>query len=123
MVDHEPPPPRPWTPWVLLLPAAAWLAATILKETPLFWRSEGGYPPSLRALILDFYYPLAAAVLVSSGWTLVHQLRRAGRPGRPALLGWILLAFVLGLALALLLGNNLVNLIEGRPLHHHSPLR
>jgi hypothetical protein len=108
-----------WHLWALLPAGLLWLTATILKETPVFWRNEGGFPPTLRAFILDFYYPVTAVLLVSSVFALVHDLRQGRRPLRPAMVAWIIMGLILGAGLALLLGNNLVNLIEGRPLHHH----
>jgi hypothetical protein len=108
-----------WRPWALLPVALLWLVGTILKETPRFWRAEGGYPVQLRMLVLDFHYPFTAGLLVLCFWGLLHDLRQGRRPLRPTTVGWVLLALVLGAGLALLVGNNLVNLIEGRALHAH----
>ena len=62
-----------WRPWALLPVALMWLGGTILKETPRFWRAEGGYPLQLRMLVLDFYYPFTAGLLVLSVcWSRPH---------------------------------------------------
>ena len=42
-----------------LLGCFAWL-----REVPIFWRNEGGYPIWLREVVLEFYYPLMALNLL-----------------------------------------------------------
>jgi hypothetical protein len=119
MVESGERPAGAWTPWALLPCALLWLGATALKETPRFWRNEGGYPPELRAFILDFYYPATGLLLVVALGALVRGLTAGVRPGRAALVGWLATGLVLGAGAALLVANNLTNLIEGRPFHHH----
>jgi hypothetical protein len=108
-----------WTPWALLPCAGLWLLATALKETPRFWRNEGGYPPELRAFLLDFYYPATGLLAAVALGALVRALTAGIRPGRVALVGWLATVLVLGAGAALLVANNLTNLLEGRPLHQH----
>lgn len=42
--------------FLLGLPLLLWFCW--LRETPIFWRNEGGYPVWLRAVVLDTYYPI-----------------------------------------------------------------
>jgi heme/copper-type cytochrome/quinol oxidase subunit 3 len=119
MPDLEEPTSPRWRPWLVLPFGLLWLGGTILKEIPLFWRNVGGYPVTLRALVLDFYYPFMALVFVSAAIALWVDLTRGIRPNRTQLVGWVIVGAVLGAGFALLTANNLVNLIEGRPLHEH----
>jgi len=101
------------------------IAATILKETPVFWRNEGGYPVFLRELLLDYYFPL---LFLNFVWTIlistrlfhqkaVHQkIALCPTCSLLILMSWAIPLFNLGLLGA----NNCANLIEGRPLHSHA---
>jgi hypothetical protein len=104
---------------VLATVCALWLMLTVLKETPVFWRNAGGYPVGLRFFVLDFYYPITALLLVC-GLAQLVRLFRGGRPSRAELI--LVLAFwvLFSSGSGLLVANNVVNAIEGRPLHWHS---
>lgn len=108
-----------WLPWVLLPLIVLWLAATILRETPMFWRNEGGYPVGLRALVLDAYYPATAALVFVCLVGIASVVRRAQRMSRACVIAWFVLVGCLGLGLAMAGANNVVNLLEGRPVHYH----
>ena len=102
----------------LVLAALGWLAMTVLRETPRFWRDAGGYPAGLRIFVLDLY-PLLTAVLVFFACWRAISLFRTGRPSSTRLLltlaFWALLTTGFGLRVA----NNIINLMEDRPLHAH----
>jgi hypothetical protein len=98
---------------------------TVLKEPPAFWTNAGGYPVGLRHFVLEFYYLLLLAYL---GILLGLTLRGVGLLFRndcaAALLFFAALMpawLVTFLSIGLLVANNAVNLIEGRPLHYHAP--
>ena len=114
---------RAWLPWALLPPILLWLGATVLRESPLFWRNEGGYPLGLRNLVLDSYYPGSVVLVLGCLVAGALVLRRAQTLSRPAIVGWLLLAFGLGLGIAGCAANNVSNLLEGRPLHYHRSAR
>ncbi|MCC5842496.1 MAG: hypothetical protein JJT96_20435 [Opitutales bacterium] len=94
---------------------------TSLKETPEFWTHAGGYPVGLRHLILHFYYPtlLAYLLFLASFTTRGLNLSIKGDCGKGLLYllalapAWLITAFNIGLLVA----NNVVNLLEGNPLH------
>jgi hypothetical protein len=109
-------------PWLLLPSLSGWIAVTTLKETPLFWRNAGGYPAGLRAAVLHGYYPATLLLIVGCAVGGVVALRSSATHSRVQLTGWTLCALILGAGLALLLANNLINLLDGRPLHYHAPL-
>ena len=44
------------------LPTLGWFSW--LREMPIFWRNEGGYPVWLRDLVLGAYYPVFAGNLL-----------------------------------------------------------
>lgn len=106
-----------------LFSAAVLTGLTALKESPSFWLNSGGYPVALREFVLNFYYPAMLLHLTFlSGFTLSHAARLTRRPRlSPALYllalfpAWLLTAIAVGLLLA----NNVINLLEGRPFHHH----
>ena len=108
-----------WLPWVLLPAILIWLAATVLRETPMFWRNEGGYPVGLRALVRDAYYPATAALVLVCLVGIASVVRRAQRLSRACVIAWFVLVGCLGLGLAMAGANNVVNLLEGRPVHYH----
>ena len=112
-----------WLPWALLPPVSAWLAMTVLRESPLFWRNAGGYPVALRELVLDLYYPATGLLLLSCGLGVVHTFCVTANWRRGTATGWLLVAAAVGFGLAYAGANNLTNLLDGRPLHYHSPLR
>jgi hypothetical protein len=91
-----------------------------LRETPLFWSDEGGYPVELRHLVSAFFYPALAAYVVclaagaATGW----QLLRAGKRGAPVyLLAVALNGLILAATLTAAFSDNVVNLLQGLPVH------
>lgn len=96
---------------------------TSWKESDLFWMNAGGYPLWLRECVRSLYYPYLLFVL-ALGLTItrsvlgrfLHDLSFRRAWGL-LVLSWILIFAALGLLLA----NNLINLIESRPLHYHPP--
>ena len=114
---------RAWLPWALLPPILLWLGATVLRETSVFWRNEGGYPVGLRHLVLDTYYPFSVVLVLGCVFSATLVLRRPQTQPRHSIVGWLVVAFGLGLGIAGCVANNVSNLMEGRPLHWHSALR
>src|ERR1700742_3267812 len=47
----------------------------VLKEDPLFWRNEGGYPVFLRDLVLQAFYPLFLFQFIALSVLSICQLR------------------------------------------------
>jgi hypothetical protein len=96
---------------------------TVLKETPSFWLNSGGYPVALRHFVLDFYYPLLGVYLLALALLTAHAVIGLikTRSFRAMFLivaltpAWLLTAVNIGLLIA----NNVVNLINGLPLHAH----
>jgi len=100
-------------------------ASTVLRETPEFWRNEGGYPVFLRNLVYFGDYPLL--ILVFSGTTAGTLLAwRLLGSHRGIAIGLLLLSalqwMLFVIILVVMLWNNVENLLNGRPLHYHSPL-
>jgi hypothetical protein len=90
------------------------------RETPRFWTNAGGYPVALRNFVLVGYPLVLGLELVLLSWMSVAlvRLRRDGDAG--VRLCWVLLLFQwawMALVLAVLIGDNLMNLLEGRPWH------
>ncbi len=99
-----------------------WVIMTALRETPIFWHNSGGYPVGLRMFVLDFYQPITAVLLLAGVWRGLALLRPNGSARRNiglTLILWTLLMLGIGLMAA----NNMINLIEGRPLHWHPTSR
>lgn len=111
-----------WLPWLLLAPTAGWLGMTLLRESPMFWRNAGGYPVELREFVLETYYPVTGALLLSCAIGIVQAVR-GGLMRRITLVGWLVLTLAVGFGLAFAGANNLVNLMDGRPLHNHPGAR
>lgn len=91
-----------------------------LRETPLFWRNEGGWPVWLRDVVRWTFWPLLLCVVLRLAWRTLRTLLRPGPNPRhllvqiPVLMAlWLLLGGVTGFVLA----NNMVNVLEGRPMH------
>jgi len=100
------------------------LAGATLKETPQFWRNAGGYPVELRELVLVGFYPACAIyffwLLFGSlaAWRMLHVFKRAGLFLLLACaLNWMLLAAIT----TVVLWNNVENVLQGQPLHQHTP--
>ena len=100
------------------------LAGAALRETPLFWRNEGGYPEALRALVLAGFFPAYVLYFLGlSGGSLAgwRQLRTDKLSGALLLLGCSLNWLLFAVTTTVVLWNNVQNLIEGRPFHYHAP--
>ena len=100
------------------------LVAVVLKETPIFWRNAGGYPVALRDWVLDLYYPALTIYFVwlaastGMGWLMLRSGIRSGIIHLlVAALNWMLLAIIVTIGI----WNNVENLLQGQPLHHHAP--
>ena len=99
------------------------LAFSYLREDPLFWTNEGGWPSTARNLVRILYYPLLALeflLLVALSETSVYliSMRRTA-----ASLAIVLLPMLWGLYFMVIVNsvaNNLSNLWNGRPLHWHA---
>lgn len=112
-----------WAGLMAFITNAGILILTLLKETPLFWLDVGGYPIWLRAFVLNFYYPLLAVVVLSFLLFGVFLLMAALQRRYMEILGYVC-AIAPGAALFLvsigiLIANNIANLMQGLPLHHH----
>lgn len=107
---------------LLLLGVLFWFVH--LKEQPLFWRNDGGWPVWLRELVLIFFYPLTGielSLLLVLTWTgcqcvgASHRLMVARIGGLVVSWGFFLLV------MSILVTNNVINLLENRPMHWHGP--
>ena len=113
--------------WVLasifnLALACGLLAMAVLRETPQFWLNAGGYPVWLRALVQIFFYPgLGTSLLLTvGGTTSVFQAWRAGRRvGTGVWMLWLAQVALLVAVLTIMSWNNVHNLFDDEPLHHH----
>ncbi len=97
-----------------------WFAT--LRENQVFWTNAGGYPIWLRDLVCWTYLPLFVGVglslmLLSMACfsRICRSIRFMAVEGILLLACWALLATSGYIAFA----NNVMNLIEGRDLHHH----
>lgn len=96
---------------------------TIWKETEIFWLDVGGYPIWLREVVKTLYYPyslflITAALMITR--SVCGRFLRELRVHRV----WVLLAIsllIMSGSFGLLVANNLINVIEGRPVHSHVP--
>ena len=100
------------------------LGGAVLRETPSFWRNAGGFPIALRDLIFASFYPAFVIYFLSLifGSIAAWQLLQARRPSGGILLlacalNWLLLFAIT----AVVLWNNIENLMDGHPLHYHTP--
>ena len=109
-----------------LLPVSLGFSALIfgmawLKETPIFWRNVGGYPLWLRELVLEGFYPSVILLLILLLLTTISFLTRPSKgicclvETFFAISTWVVF---MG-AGAVVVTNNVANLLEGRPLHAH----
>lgn len=93
----------------------------LLREDPLFWQNAGGWPIWLRELVLATFYPLFGLLLLL--FTVLAAICVSGIGLGPAKMWVRLPAAFLGLWLGavgvLVAGNNVANLVAGRPLHWH----
>ncbi len=92
-----------------------------LKETPIFWRNVGGYPLWLRELVLEGFYPSLVMLTILLLLITVSFLTRPSK-GLLCLVEsfFTISTWVVFLSAgAVVVTNNVSNLIEGRPLHAH----
>lgn len=109
-----------------LIPCALVMAALVfwfawLKETPLFWRNAGGYPLWMRELVLEAFYPVLALhllLLVLLSFSFLVQPSRGWLCCIESVLAVVLWTMMAATA-AVVVTNNVANLLEGRPLHSH----
>jgi hypothetical protein len=101
------------------------LTFALLRETPSFWRNAGGFPVELRDLVETGFYPALALYFVGlsfgshTGWQELRAHRRSGGVLLLACCGlnWLLFFTIT----AVVLWNNVGNMMGGRPLHSHAP--
>jgi hypothetical protein len=77
-----------------------------LRETPLFWRNDGGYPVWLRALVLHGFYPLFFSNLGGTFlylWSLISHPPRSKRLLFAELTVFTLLVASIGVSILLVL--------------------
>jgi len=102
----------------ILMQLTAW------KENEYFWTMSGGYAIWLRELVYFIYYPYFLGtficLLITSRFVLLklYRKRMMNRCMLFLFLAWV----VFGSSGALLVANNFLNLLEGRPLHYHAPM-
>jgi hypothetical protein len=95
---------------------------TMWKESDLFWLNLGGYPLWLRECVRTLYYPyllfLLALVLIITRSALARFFRdsKYRKLWSLLVLAWVVLSGSIGLLVA----NNVINLLESRPLHYNS---
>jgi hypothetical protein len=93
----------------------------LLKEDPMFWRNAGGWPIWLRETVKFTFYPLLASELLVLlalsacvfGSRTLASLRRRTLPLTGLMWMWA------GSVVMVVIGNNIANLLTGRPLHWH----
>ena len=108
----------------LLLFSAMLVQLTMWKESDLFWMNIGGYPLWLRQLVQALYYPYLFFVLTVAAMLLRSVVGRFFRTFKFCK-AWFALLFaliVISGSLGLLVANNMINLIENRPLHYDFPV-
>ncbi len=93
----------------------------LLKEDPLFWRNAGGWPVEFRLFVKVTFYPLLVLEMAGLLWfsACVFWLRGSGQVRR--CLGAVAGMFWLwtGIVVAVVVSNNIANLLAGRALHWH----
>lgn len=97
---------------------------TLWKENELFWLNDGGYPIWLRDSVQLLYYPYlfftATTLFVVSRSVSGRFIREFvyHRVWALLLVAWILFFSNCGLLIA----NNVKNILNDKPLHHHDPI-
>lgn len=95
----------------------------ILRETPSFWRNAGGYSVGLRELVLAGFYPafgIFVLLLVGAGFVGGKMLRQNIRAGALLLLACAFNLLLCAAIVTIVAWNNLENILQGLPLHHHA---
>ena len=99
--------------------------SSVLRETPEFWRNEGGYPVFLRNLVHSLHYPLLFVVFgttVTGSLLAIRFFDRHRGIGTGLLVIAVLQWIFFAISLVIMLWNNVDNLLNGRPLHYHPPI-
>lgn len=103
--------------FLLGLGGLAWL-----REQPLFWHNIGGWPVWLRELVHIVFYPflgLEFVALLFFSLATAHWISHGRLHSGVAILMLLLLWGLMLVVIAIIIANNLLNLMEGRPLHWH----
>jgi hypothetical protein len=100
------------------------LMMAIERETPLFWRNSGGYPVWLRMFVLYAFYPALLGYTGYLTWVALLAVKAVRRGGLSTGLMVLLIGlwFLHTAIMLVVLANNLVNLMDGRPVHWHSEM-
>lgn len=114
-------PPGWWVCWWANVPMCALLGVLArTREIPRFWRTEGGFAPWQRELVLlGFPAILGFELLYVWGLTMaMTRFRASGRPISRWATGLLVLQWVCVLGILVFQGwDNMENLLAGRPLH------
>ena len=111
---------------MVLLPESILLWFACLRENKTFWTNAGGYSLELRDAVLWFFFPLLLLnLLLLSCLTFVFVTSLRPPLGMIVMKLCALLACwgLLGGAMAVSGADNLLNLLEGRPLHQRKDSR
>lgn len=106
----------------LVLTGTLVLCFSWLRETPIFWRNEGGYPLWLRETVLETFYPLLGVHVMLLALQSVMLVRRPPGSARWWLVEagtLVMVWFALGASGLIVAANNVDNLLHGRPVHAH----
>lgn len=94
----------------------------VLRETPVFWRNEGGYPVLLRLAVLWGFYPGLVLGGVATFLLTLWSVRLAKQSRASGFVGLVIVAtewMCLAATFCVMFANNLENLLRGLPLHFH----
>jgi hypothetical protein len=95
----------------------------LLREQPLFWTNAGGWPIWLRDFVGISFYPLLVLelmLLMTFSALCARCLSTRCSSRCPAVLTLSVLWVLLFCVVAVLVANNLDNLLSGRPVHWHA---
>lgn len=98
------------------------LVMTVLRESQLFWRNEGGYPIPFRAFVLNYYAPLFLLMALANVLFSVLGFQRVRKLGLLLVIFFVFASgiwFLFGSTVAIMVANNVINLLENRPMHWH----
>ena len=93
-----------------------------LRENQAFWTNAGGYSEGLRETVKTFYYPLLIFNAILLGLLTFTFIARLKPPYSIIGLQICMLMACWGLffgSAAVSWANNLLNFLEGRPIHYH----
>ncbi|HCF94119.1 MAG TPA: hypothetical protein DEW46_03580 [Verrucomicrobia bacterium] len=98
------------------------LVMTVLRESELFWRNKGGYPIPFRAFVLNYYAPLFLLMALANVLFSVLGFQRVRKLGLLLVIFFVFASgiwFLFGSTVAIMVANNVINLLENRPMHWH----